>query len=133
MAYLHEQKLKEHYVEKINKDELFNYHIQKVNEESESLKEEHIASDFEFVLGIRPEFVGINKGYLKGEIYGVLPTGMELTLKLRIDDFLLTSVIFGGVTQKIGKKVNISFDGSEICLFDRVTGRLITTGKIEKA
>ena len=129
---LYEQKLKENYVEKVNKDELFNYHIAKVNEESESLIEEHIASDYEFVIGVRPEFIGINKGYVKGEIYGVLPTGMEVTLKLRVDDYLLTSVIFGGVTHKIGKKVNISLDGSNICLFDRVSGKLITTGSISK-
>ena len=129
---LYEQKLKENYVEKVNKDELFNYHIAKVNEESETLLEEHIAIDNEFVLGIRPEFVGINKGYIKGEIYGVLPTGMEVTLKLRVEDYLLTSVIFGGVTNKIGKKVHISFEGNNICLFDRVTGKLITTGTINK-
>lgn len=129
---LYEQKLKEKYVEKINKDELFNYHIAKVNEGSEVLTEEHIASDYEFVIGVRPEFVGINKGYIKGEIYGVLPTGMELTLKLKVDNYLLTSVIFGGLTQKIGKKVHISFDGNVISLFDRVTGKLITTGSISK-
>ena len=129
---LHEQKMKEKYVEKVNKDELFNYNIALVNEESGILTEEHVASDFEFVIGIRPEFVGINKGYIKGEIYGVLPTGMEVTLKLRVDNYLLTSVIFGGVTHKIGKKVNISFDNNAISLFDRVTGKLISTGSISK-
>lgn len=131
-AALREQKSKENYVEKINKDELFNCHIAKVNEESDILAEEHQAADFEFVIGIRPEFIGINKGYLKGEIYGVLPTGMEVTLKLKVDEYLLTSVIFGGVTHKIGKKVNISFEGNDIALFDRVTGKLITTGSISK-
>ena len=119
-------------VEKANKDELFHYHIAKVNEDLATLVEEKQASDYEFVIGVRPEFVGINKGYIKGEIYGVLPTGMEVTLKLRVDDYLLTSVIFGGVTHKIGKKVSISFEGSNIVLFDRVSGKLIATGSISK-
>ena len=119
-------------VEKFNKDELFHYHIAKVNEDVSTLVEEQQASDFEFVIGIRPEFVGIHKGYIKGEIYGVLPTGMELTLKLKVDDFLLTSVIFGGVTHRIGKKVNITFDGNQIVLFDRVSGKLISSGMISK-
>ena len=116
----------------MNKDELFHYHIAKVNEDLSTLVEDQQSSDYEFVIGIRPEFVGIHKGYIKGEIYGVLPTGMELTLKLKVDDYLLTSVIFGGVTHRIGKKVNITFDGNEIVLFDRVSGKLISSGMISK-
>jgi ABC-type sugar transport system ATPase subunit len=127
-----EDNILHHRVEKANKDEIFHYHIAKINEDIATLIDEHQASDYEFVIGVRPEFVGINKGYIKGEIYGVLPTGMEVTLKLRVDDYLLTSVIFGGVTHRIGKKVNISFEGSEIVLFDRVSGKLITTGSISK-
>ena len=126
------EKINNKYVEKANKDEPFVYNIQKVNEESEILSEEHHAIDYEFIIGIRPEFVGITKGFIKGEIYGVLPTGMEVTLKLKVDNFLLTSVIFGGVTHKIGKKVNISFEGSDVCLFDRLSGKLISTGTITK-
>ena len=127
-----EERLKRNDVEKANKDELFHYHIAKVNEDLATLVDEHQASDYEFVIGVRPEFVGIQKGYIKGEIYGVLPTGMEVTLKLRVDDYLLTSVIFGGVTHRIGKKVNITFEGSEIALFDRVSGKLISSGIINK-
>ena len=127
-----EEKNQKNGVEKMNKDELFHYHIAKVNEDLSTLVEEQQASDYEFVIGIRPEFIGIHKGYIKGEIYGVLPTGMELTLKLKVDDYLLTSVIFGGVTHRIGKKVNITFDGNEIVLFDRVSGKLISSGMISK-
>ena len=127
-----EEKQKRNYIEKANKDELFRYHIAKVNEDATTLIDDYQAADYEFVIGIRPEFVGISKGYIKGEIYGVLPTGMEVTLKLRVDDYLLTSVIFGGVTHRIGKKVNISFEGSEIALFDRVSGKLIVSGSISK-
>jgi ABC-type sugar transport system ATPase subunit len=127
-----EEKQLHNYIEKVNKDEIFRYHIAKVNEDVSTLVDDYQASDYEFVIGIRPEFVGINKGYIKGEIYGVLPTGMEVTLKLRVDDYLLTSVIFGGVTHRIGKKVNISFEGSDISLFDRVSGKLISSGTINK-
>ena len=37
-------------------------------------------------------------------IYGAMPTGMESTVKLRVGDYLLTGVIFGGVTYQIGEK-----------------------------
>ena len=43
------------YVEKGNKDEVFKYHIQKVDEEDDSLSEEPVVTDQDFVLGIRPE------------------------------------------------------------------------------
>ena len=47
------------YVEKGNKDEVFRYHIAKVNEEDDSLQDIPELSNEDFVLGIRPEFLDI--------------------------------------------------------------------------
>ena len=119
------------YVEKGNKDEVFKYHIAKV-EEDVLLGDLDMESDAEFVLGIRPEFVTISKsGKLKGTIYGAMPTGMESTVKVRVGNYLLTGVIFGGVVFKIGEKENIDFKGENIMLFDRKSGECIATGTLD--
>ena len=84
------------------------------------------------VLGIRPEFLDIvDSGTLEGEIYGAMPTGMESTIKVRIDDFLLTGVIFGSSLFTIGAKVPLSITGDNIMLFDRKSGKCIAQGRLE--
>ncbi len=119
-------------VEKSNKDEVFKYHIQKVEEEDESLMEEPVITDEDFVIGIRPEAIDIDEnGKIDTTIYGAMPTGMESTLKLRIGEYLLTSVIFGGVVYQIGQQEKISISGKDILLFDRRSGRLICAGSLE--
>ncbi len=119
------------YVEKGNKDEVFRYHIARVTEEDDSLKEDPVITNEDFVLGIRPEFIGIDgDGKLDGEIYGAMPTGMESTIKVRVDDFLLTGVVFGSSLFTIGQKMPVSFKGERIMLFDRKSGKLITFGSL---
>ena len=119
------------YVEKGNKDETFRYHIAKVEEDDFSLQEEPVLTNSDLVLGIRPEFINIaGGGALDGEIYGAMPTGMESTIKIRVDDFLLTGVVFGSTLFKIGEKVRVNIAGDNIVLFDRRSGRRITFGSI---
>ncbi|MEG2158746.1 MAG: ABC transporter ATP-binding protein, partial [Clostridia bacterium] len=72
-----------------------------------------------------------NKGNVNGEIYGAMPTGMESTIKIRVGDFLLTSVEFGGATYKIGHKSHISFEGNNILLFDRLSGKCVASGTLK--
>jgi hypothetical protein len=60
-----------------------------------------------------------------------MPTGMETTLRLRIGNFLLTSVVFGGVTFELGSKVHVKFKGNGVMLFSRISGELIGTGSLE--
>ncbi len=120
------------YVEKGNKDEAFRYHVAKVEEEDDSLQEEPVLTNQDLVLGIRPEFLDIvDSGSLEGEIYGAMHTGMESTIKVRIDDFLLTGVIFGSSLFTIGAKVPLSITGDNIMLFDRKSGQCIAQGKLE--
>lgn len=118
------------YVEKSNKDEVFRYHIAKIDEDE--ITEYSKSEDWNFVLGIRPECLDIiDKAELEAEIYGAMPTGMESTIKVKIDDFLLTGEIFGNLNFKIGSKVNLTIISDRIMLFDRVSGKLITTGSLE--
>ncbi|MBR0091560.1 MAG: ABC transporter ATP-binding protein, partial [Lachnospiraceae bacterium] len=120
-------------VEKSNKDEVFRYHIQKVEEVDDSLLEQPQLSNEDLVLGIRPEAIDIvneETNSLDATVYGAMPTGMESTLKLRVGEFLLTGVVFGGVTFSIGEKKRISISGNDVLLFDRQSGRRISAGSL---
>ncbi|MDD6716827.1 MAG: ABC transporter ATP-binding protein [Firmicutes bacterium] len=122
-------------VEKSNKDEVFRYHIQKITEEDTSIQETPVLTNDDLVLGIRPEAVDIEEnGALSSIVYGAMPTGMETTLKLSVaDTLLLTGVIFGSNTFRIGEKVSINLNGNHILLFDRQSGRRISEGRLEFA
>ena len=129
---LHKQKAADKsYVEKGNKDETFRYHIAKVVEDDFSLQEEPVLTDEDLVLGIRPEFIDItDAGALDGEIYGAMPTGMESTIKVRIDDFLLTGVVFGSTLFTIGSRIKVDISGDNVMLFDRRSGQCIALGSL---
>lgn len=120
------------YIEKNNKDENFKYHISLVEEKDDSLDEEPVITNEDFVIGIRPEFLELdeaNEG-IEGEIYGVMPTGMESTIKIAVGNFLLTGVVFGSKLYQIGAKHNITVSGDGILLFDRKSGKCITSGSL---
>ena len=120
------------YVEKGNKDEPFRYHIAKVEEEDDSLQEEPVLTNEDLVLGIRPEFLNItSEAPLKGEIYGAMPTGMESTIKVYVNGFVLTGVVFGSSLFTIGEQHSVSFTGHHIMLFDRQSGDCIALGSLE--
>ncbi|MCR5724503.1 MAG: ABC transporter ATP-binding protein [Treponema sp.] len=122
------------YVEKANKDEVFKYPVARVSDEQGfAEKEEAAPENGDFVLGVRPEFIQIaENGMFDVEICGAMPTGLESTVKLKIKDYLLTSVVFGGVTFQIGAKHGINFSGCGIMLFDRKSGKRMTLGSLEK-
>ena len=59
-----------------------------------------------------------------------MPTGMESTIKVRIDDFLLTGVVFGSTLFTIGSKIKVDISGGNIMLFDRRSGKCIALGSL---
>ena len=119
------------HVEKENADRDFNYRIPKVNG-TIMREEEHEEAEDKLIIGVRPEFIRLSdKDGIDSEIYSALPTGMETTTRLRIGEYLLTAVIFGGVDYMIGAKTKINFAGNEILLFDRKSGKLIASGQLE--
>ena len=130
-AELKEKASQKGYVEKGNKDEVFRYHIAKVDEEDDSLLDLPEITNEDLVLGIRPEFIDIaDEGNLRGEIYGAMPTGMESTIKVRVGGFLLTGVVFGSSLFTIGSSVPLSVTGDHVMLFDRKSGLCITSGSL---
>ena len=131
-ADLRERAKAKDYVEKNNKDEVFKYHVSRVDDEDDAMQEEPVLTDDDFVIGVRPEFISISdKGAIKGEIYGAMPTGMESTVKIRVGEFLLTGVVFGNTLFQIGSFVNMDFVGDNIILFHRKSGKIIGTGSLE--
>lgn len=118
-------------VEKSNKDEAFKYHIAKVDESDYAVEEEPEITNEDFVIGVRPECVKLKEACaVPATIYGAMPTGMESTVKLRIGEYLLTGVIFGGVTFKIGGETGVDIEGNDILLFDRKSGKCISAGSL---
>ena len=119
---------KERPAEKINKDLPFNYPVATV---SESEKENREMDRDDWVIGIRPEFIKIcDDGAIEGEIFSAMPTGMETTVRIKVLNYLLTGVVFGGITYKIGQKIRLSFSGDGAVLFSRVNGRFVGCGRV---
>lgn len=117
-------------VEKSNKDVKFKCHIAKVDETE--IEEDREITDSDFVLGIRPEAVKITQqGGIVGEIYSAMPTGMETTVRVKIGEYLITGVIFGGVTYQLGQKVNVRIDGNGVMLFSQRSGRFVCLGSVK--
>jgi len=113
--------------EKTNKDVPFSYPIAMIQD----IRDEKAPDREDWVLGVRPEFVTIcEDGPIEGEIFSAMPTGMETTVRIRVGNFLLTGVVFGGVTYKLGQKVRLKFSGNGACLFSRENGRLVATGEL---
>lgn len=120
------------YVEKANKDEVFEYHIARVNEAAYALAEAPEITNEDFVIGVRPEALALHRdGGLDGVIYGAMPTGMESTIKLRVGEYLLTGVVFGNTTYRLGEEVKFGFGGEDILLFDRKSGKRIAVGSLK--
>ena len=119
---------KERPAEKTNKDVPFNYPIAMVTD----MNDDRTPDREDWVVGVRPEFVSIcEDGPIEGEVFSAMPTGMETTVRIRVGNFLLTSVIFGGITYRIGEKIHLRFTGEGATLFSRVNGRLTATGKLD--
>ncbi len=120
---------KKGYVEKENKETVFKYHLPLVNE-VEDYGDEQVLTDDDFVIGIRPEFVEIGSEGYDAEIYSSMPTGMETTVRAAIGNYILTSVMFGGVVYSLGDKKKVNFKGDDAMLFSRSTGKIIGLGKL---
>lgn len=75
-------------------------------------------------LGIRPEFLPIvDDGAIHGSAYSTLPAGMETTVKIKINDTILSSVVFGSIDYAVDQDITFNVVGNGIVLFadkDRV-------------
>jgi multiple sugar transport system ATP-binding protein len=82
------------------------------------------------VVGIRPEFVQVDEGPFEGEIYATLPAGMETTVKLLVNNEVVTSMKFGAVDYQYGSKVKFDITGNGVILFDADTTERFAMGKV---
>ena len=129
-AALAEVKKQRGYVEKDNADRRFNYHIHKIGGDIEA-EEEHDVPDDTVIIGVRPEFIHIGSKGLDAEVYSTLPTGVETIVKVTVGDYFLTGLAYGGVDYQMGAKTSISFEGNQILLYDRKSGKLISDGTLK--
>lgn len=83
------------------------------------------------VLGIRPEFIKISQKGIPATVYSSLPAGMETTVKVKLGENILTSVVFGIIDFPVDSEIMIDFEGEHILLFDAQTTEIIGEGTLE--
>jgi multiple sugar transport system ATP-binding protein len=82
-------------------------------------------------IGIRPEFLTISSsGDIEGMAYSTLPAGMETTVKIKVGETILSSVVFGAIDYETDTPIRFSVAGSGILLFDRESGENIAIGRL---
>lgn len=85
----------------------------------------------EITVGIRPEFLTISDdGNLSGYVYSTLPSGMETTVKIRLGDELLSSVMFGSLNYEVDTEIRFRIMGDNVLLFDNDSGRMFASGSV---
>ncbi len=60
-----------------------------------------------------------------------MPSGRKTTIRLSVDGYLLTSVIFGDSDYNKNETLDINTKGKGILLFDKVSGKRISSGLLE--
>ena len=86
----------------------------------------------ELILGIRPEYVKCDaKEGITGVVYSSLPGGMETTIKVNVNETIVTSVEFGIIDFPVDKEVKINFNSDNIVLFNKETTERISNGTLK--
>ena len=131
LAEIEENRKKVYTVEKINRDDLFEYPIAKITQDYVALKQQDEPDEHDFVIGVRPEFIKIHdQGKFSGEVYSSMPTGMETTIRINIGEYIMTGVVFGNITFDIGSPIKFDIDTNHILLYSKKTQNLICKGKV---
>ena len=82
-------------------------------------------------LGVRPACLTTAPGSaVQATAYSTLPSGMETTVKLRLGDEIVTSVIFGSVDFPIDTEVSLAFHGPDMLLYATESGELLADGSL---
>ena len=86
----------------------------------------------EVILGIRPEFFTIRDGgKIAATAYSTLPSGMETTVKVKLGEELVSSVVFGAIDYAVDQPICCDIIGNQICVFDKETTQRVSIGKLE--
>ena len=82
-------------------------------------------------VGIRPEVLTISPaGDMEGLAYSTLPAGMETTVKIKVGDTILSSVVFGAIDYETDAAIRFSVSGSGILLFGSDSRQMISIGSL---
>jgi ABC-type sugar transport system ATPase subunit len=130
---LEANKKKKGYVDKLNKDSFFNYKLTKTDGVHER-KEEHDPEPDDYIIGIRPEFIehaDKDEPGIDAVVYAAMPSGMETTIRMVINGFIVTGVIFGANDYTVNEKIRVTFKGNSILLFDKTSENLISVGSLK--
>jgi len=85
----------------------------------------------EVTVGIRPEFLTVSEGgNLRGSVYSTLPSGMETTVKIKIGEEILSSVMFGCLNYNVDTEIRFSILGDNVLLFDNGSGKMFASGSV---
>jgi len=85
----------------------------------------------ELLLGLRPEHISLtDNGTVKCKVYSTLPSGMETTVILKIENTLLTAVVFGGMDFPVDSGIGLELNHDNYILFDKGSQENIATGSL---
>lgn len=89
----------------------------------------------QYVLGIRPEHVGIAEkdAVAEAQIVSSLPSGMETIIGLEMEGQRMNAVVFGDLDFEVGKKIGLSFETGVFNLFSKETGLNLAQGTLKRA
>jgi multiple sugar transport system ATP-binding protein len=112
--------------EKVLNLEFLNYKVKYTSEKPINLTSENV------IVGIRPEFLHIKEdGAIDGLAYSTLPSGMETTVKINLNDTILSAVQFGSVDYAFDQKIKFDIIGKRVVLFDEESKLNIALGSCE--
>jgi ABC-type sugar transport system ATPase subunit len=88
------------------------------------------STDSEFILGIRPEDIMVEKrptsrNSIKSEVYVTEPLGSEVIIDLKVGEEIIKVKTINELDLKIGDFVWIKFDESKMHIFDKKTEKAI--------
>ena len=85
----------------------------------------------DIIIGIRPEYIKVvPDSKIKGKVYSTLPAGMETTIKFKVGELIITSVVFGIIDFALDSEMSLDFLSEDICLFDKSSGENLGLGKL---
>lgn len=81
-------------------------------------------------VGFRPEFMKIAEdGKISATVYSTLPSGLETTIKLKIGEEIISSVVFGASDYVTDEELRCNIAGNNVCVFDK-DGQKVAMGQL---
>ena len=86
--------------------------------------------DGDITIGFRPEYMKIEEnGKIKASVYSTLPSGLETTIKLKVGEEIVSSIVFGASDYVTDEVLNCNIAGDGVCIFDK-DGQRVASGQL---